>query len=312
MNIGRWAWILVFVILFSFTSSGYCANYNVQSNTPQNNQGYIFISTGQKQGGTEIGTWTDPTTIPTLKGDKGDKGDTGSQGIRGFKGDTGATGTTGKDGINGIDGKDGINGMNGNNGLDGKNGLDGAKGDRGDPGTDGKDVDPIIVTNLQNEDIILQNNIDTEQFDRVKMGNDLTNNLNSETTQRISEDNKLQSNINSVNSRVDSIDNKVKKLETTQYKMQLGVRILDTRKITIIPYISQDFTRNCIDETGIRITFKLGTSYEEREINKTNKRINDLETYLNIPEIKEVIEQIKMKNIKVNTDGKSFWIKKEF
>jgi len=61
--------LAIMILVFCFMEASYGANYNVQSNTGNNNQGYIFVSTGQKQGGTEIGTWQDPIF---LKGEEGD------------------------------------------------------------------------------------------------------------------------------------------------------------------------------------------------------------------------------------------------
>jgi hypothetical protein len=294
--------LIVVGLLLAGIANAYAGVETVKDDN-DGNKGYILINTGTKNGQSDVGHWTDITTIPELKGAKGDKGDTGAtgqQGIQGIAGNDGINGINGIDGINGLDGQDGytplkgvdyFDGKDGLNGIDGLNGLNGLDGLNGE---NGKDVDPTTVTNLQNTDTILQNNINTESVERI----------NNHTT--------LNNRINDTNSRIDNVSNRVSKLEKTQLKAQLEFRVLDTKRVTVSPYVSQDFTRGCIDEAGVRITIKLGTSYEEREIIKTNKRLDNLETYLGTPEVKEAIQQVRMNKIKVNTNGKSFWINKEF
>lgn len=281
---------LVLVGLFLLgISLGHCANPlgNVKDNN-NGNQGYIFIHSGQRQGNDDIGNWTDIATIPELKGGKGDTGAAGARGDQGV---------TGKDGLNGL------------NGIDGAQGI---HGDKGDTGAAGKDVDPATVTNIQNDINNVENLVNIEVDNRVITDNNLQSKINTEYLQRVNSDNQLNNRINDTNSRVDNLDNRVHKLERTQYKLQAEFRIWDTKHFTVSPYISNNFTRNKIDEVGIRVTVKLGTSYEEREIAKTNKRLERLETYLNQPEVEEAIQQVRMDKIKVGTDGKSFWIRKEF
>jgi len=168
------------------------------------------------------------------------------------------------------------------------------------------------TTNRINGDNTLQTNINT--VDTNSKGRDITlqNNLNTESSVRANADNTLQSEVNDVNNRVDNLSNRVSKLERTQYKLQVGVRILDTKRISVVSYVSQDFTRGCIDEAGVRVTFKLGTSYEERMITATNARVERLEKFLALPEVQEGITQAKMNKLQVVTDGKSFSIKKTF
>lgn len=185
-------------------------------------------------------------------------------------------------------------------------------------------------TRAQGAENTLQQNINTETINRVNADNQLQKNINVVDTNSQTRDQTLQGNINNeaiirrnmdtqlnnritdTNNRIDNVSNRVSRLEKTQYKVQAEFRVIDTKRFTISPYISQNFTRSCLDEAGVRVTIKLGSSYEEREIAKTNKRLENLETYLKTPEVQEAIENVKMKNIKVDTDGKSMWIKKEF
>lgn len=125
----------------------FVVSYNNLFATPQytnvkaeneNNQGYIFVGTGEKNQGVQLGEWQDPTTIPTLKGEKGDIGE---QGIAGLNGIDGINGKDGLNGINGLNGKDGLNGEKGDTGEQGIQGVKGdigAKGEQGERGFTGK------------------------------------------------------------------------------------------------------------------------------------------------------------------------------
>jgi len=280
--------------------------------TDNNNgdKGDIFVSTGENHGSNSVGTWTDPRDICGLKGDKGDtglqgiqgvsgingtNGKDGLQGLQGIQGIQGLSGINGKDGLNGLQGDPGIQGLQGFNGVDGTNGIDGkdglkgdkgdkgAKGDKGDRGKtgkagytpiknvdyfdglngtngvngeNGKDVDPEVVNNLQKEDINLKNNI------------------------------------NSTNSRVDDLSNRVGRLEKTQVVAELGVRVYDSKHLSITPYIQQNFTRAKVSEIGVKFLFKIGKSYEEKLIENTNQRVKAIETRLGVsPVITRVVDK---------------------
>jgi hypothetical protein len=245
-----------------FTKLGHCANNNVTDNG-NGNQGYILVSTGNGH----QGAWTNPSDISTLKGDKGDKGDTGSQGIQGIKGDTG------NQGISGINGLNGTNGINGKDGLNGINGIDGQKGDKGDTGIqgiqgntgdkgatgntgeNGKDIDMTTVNKLKDTDTSLDNKINTNILS-----------INNQEKQ-------LQDH----NNRLNDHENRLNDLEKTQYVIEGGARILDTRKYEVVSFIRYNQGRNIIDTIGVRLTFKIGKSYEETLIDKQNNRLNELE-----------------------------------
>ena len=200
----------------------------------EGNQGDIFVYNCEKndKSNTDIGSWVDPTTIPSLKGEKGDTG------------------------LQGIAGKDGLNGLNG---IDGINGIDGVKGDKGDTGEAGKDVDPKIVTDLQNTDTILQDNINIEQFDRIQLGNN------------------LQNNINSTNNRIDDVSNRVSKLENTQYNIRTEVKFVREKNLEVGIYSKYNTNRNVCAEVGLNIVVPIGESYQDRENKKINTRLDRLE-----------------------------------
>jgi len=56
----------------------------------------------------------------------------------------------------------------------------------------------------------------------------------------------------------------------------LEIRVLDTKNTTWSIYNGYDFN-NQINITGVKVTIKFGTSYEEREITKLQQRIEALE-----------------------------------
>lgn len=154
-------------------------------------------------------------------------------------------------------------------------------------------------------EIGLQNNINTETTQRIAGDNQLQSNINTVDNNSIIRDNQLNNNINSVSNRVDNLDNRVGKLEKTQFKLQVGVRIFDSKRVQVVPYISQDFTRGCVDEAGIRVTLKLGQSYEEKLIAKQNQRLEALEKKIgSAPVMREVVNQKgEVQSMSISEDG---------
>ena len=251
--------VIMFLVVFGLVGLSFGANVTDNGN---GNQGYILVSTGNGH----QGNWTDPSF---LKGAKGDKGDQGIQGIQGLPG---------------IDGIDGINGINGMNGVDGVQGIQGVQDIAG---LNGQDVDPTTVTNLQNEDITLQSNIDTEVVNRVN-GN-----------------NNLQNNINSVNSRVDNLDNRIKKLEKTQFTIRTELKFIREKHLELGIYNVYSTTRNVCSEVGINIIIPIGENYLDRENKKINARLDKIEKQLgNSTIIERTVDNTgKVKSIRIS-EGK--------
>jgi len=164
-----------------------------------------------------------------------------------------------------------ITGEKGNQGLTGENGL---------AGKDGKDIDPQIVTDLQNKDNTLQENINIEQFNRIHLGNDLQNNINSETTNRINTNNKLQDNINNTNSRIDDTNSRVSKLEGTQYNLRSELKFIRQKNIEVGLYNVFNSNRKTVSEVGINIVVGIGESYQDKENKRINMRLNNIEKKL--------------------------------
>lgn len=286
--------ILIAIFIVGITSA---FSANVKSDN-DNSKGYVFVGTGETQGKTQIGTWTDAKFLKGEKGDKGDRGLQGIQGIQGIQGLKGDVGLSGKDGLNGLNGVNGekgdkgdkgdkgnrgLQGIAGADGIDGLNGIDGITpikgidyfdGLNGADGLNGKDFDPIEVTRLDNR-------IDTSNIS-----------ITNETSERKNVDTKLQNNINNVNSRVDDVSNRVSALEKTQVIAELGVRIFDTKHLSAIPYLQQNFTRQKVSEVGVKILIKIGKSYEEKLIEDTNSRVKALENKMGgMPIITRVVDK---------------------
>jgi len=259
---------------FVLVTIGHCAISDVKANDPNTN-GYIFTGTGITQGNTQVGTWVDPSFL---------QGATGQQGIQGLQG----------------------------------------------IGTNGKDVDPTTVINLQNTDTLLQNNINIETDNRIIGDNNLQNNINNEVLTRFNEDTKLSNKVIDVNNKqtewnnrqdktlqdhenkITDLNNRMEKLEQTQFVLETSFRILDTRRISIRPFLRQNFSRGKIDIVGLKIDIKLGSSYEEKLIKKVNARLDLIEKIIgNSPIIERTInEKGELKSISIS-NGKLL-VNKEF
>ena len=143
-------------------------------------------------------------------------------------------------------------GDKGDTGATGATGSQGIQGVKGDTGANGKDVDPTTVTNLQKTDTQLQDNINTESTARTNANTKLNN-------------------------RIDDTNNRVSKLEDTQYNVVGKVRIYDSRKVQVNTFVSYSTTRSTVESAGVEVTWKIGSSYEERRADELEERLNKLE-----------------------------------
>jgi hypothetical protein len=168
------------------------------------------------------------------------------KGEKGDKGDTGATGQAGQDGVNGLDGKDGQQGVAGNDGQNGLDGQDGKTPVKGEDYNDGKDGEQGI------------NGEDGKDVDPATVEN-LQNSINQNTT----ETNKLNDRVN--------------ELEETQNIIGGVLRIKDTKKWTIDLFVDYSTDRQIVDRQGIRFTYKMGESYQDKENKRLEARIQALE-----------------------------------
>jgi len=276
--------LILSILLFIYVGLSFGANV---TDTAGGNKGYILVNDGTGQG--HRGTWTDPTF---LKGDKGDtgatgqqgiqgiKGNTGSQGIQGIKGDTGNIGQNGLNGIDGINGIDGVNGLNGIDGTKGDIGLTGDKGDKGDTGANGKDVDPATVNNLQNADTTLQSNINTETTTRKDGDTKLSDTINAKDITQTNWNKQQDNQLSNHEDRINNHDKRIGKLEETQVNVRGEVILQQGRRHKIGVYGKYNTNRNVIGEVGLSITMSLDDSYEMKEIDKLNSKIEKLQSLL--------------------------------
>jgi hypothetical protein len=190
-----------------------------------------------------------------------------------LKGDVGETGAIGPQGISGADGYtpiknvdyfDGQNGTSGTNGLDGKTPIKGIDYNDGISGIDGKNGKDVDPAVV----------------------NDLTNKINSNT-----------SNINSLNNRVNQ-------LEETQYIIGGEVRVYDSKKWQVKTFVDYTTTRQTVDRIGVRFTYKIGQSFEEKELSKLNARLNKLEGIKN--------QQQREDNTEFYTTNNGIGVKEKF
>ena len=246
--------------------------------------GYILVNTGTKNGQSDVGHWTDASF---LKGDKGDTGATGATGI----GLPGVDGKDGMDGFNGLDGKDGYTPVKGVDYVDGLNGIDGKDGLDGGPGKDGLNgADGANIKGDKGD----QGNIGQAGVEG-KAGKDVDPALVNSLTQTNTEQSQ----------QINSLGSRLNKLERTQYVLNTSFRVVDTKRITLSPFFRQNFTRNKIDEVGLNVVVKLGQSYEERQINKINKRLAEIERVIsNAPVVEKVVDaQGHLQSISVISGG---------
>ena len=189
--------------------------------------------------------------------------------LKGDKGDKGDTG------LNGLDGKDGLNGLDGLN---------------------GKDFDPTEALRIENESKDRDSILDTK--------------VNNNVTAIQKQDKQLQDHnnrLNNLDNRVNDISKRVGKLEKTQVIAELGVRILDTKHLSVIPYLQQNFTRAKVSEVGVKCLIKIGKSYEEKLIEDTNIRVKALKKKMgSVPVITKVVDKKgKLLSIQIQENGLS-------
>lgn len=281
--------ILLFVSILFVSGKVSATSYGEVKDNNDGTVGQILVNTGIDSGSTDIGHWTNPTDIPGLKGAKGDTGATGAtgpQGVQGIKGDIGAQGSQGIQGLigtqgvkgdTGLQGVQGDLGANGVNGKDGATGLQGDKGDKGDQGIqgfkgdigftgaqgvsglNGKDVDPATVNKINN----------TLDKHETRIGN----------LEQISQQ------------QSDAIN----KLQQTKLLMEQDIRLYDGKRTTIAAFNSYDLNAGHGFAQGLRITFKPGTSYEERLFKKQQDTLKEIQ-YVNFELSKQVAQAKAMVN----------------
>jgi hypothetical protein len=263
---------LIFLILF--VTKAFAGVETVKDNN-DGNLGDILVNTGTKNGQSDVGTWTNPTCIPSLKGDKGDKGDkgaTGATGLQGIQGNQGFVGNNGTNGLNGKDGKDGINGKDGKDGINGKDGKDGINGKDGKDGINGKDGNDGEVGPKGDQGDVGLPGVPGEEGAKGDIGDKGEHGI--QGMKGLDFD---PATLNEQNSKLDNMNSRINKLERTQYVFQGEVRLFDTRKWTGKPFVRYNIQRHKVDTVGFILTYKMGKSYEERQMELLNTRLDRME-----------------------------------
>lgn len=263
-------WTLAMLGFVCQSTIGYCANKGVDS-TNTGNSGYIFVADGTVVGGHVVGTFVDPTTLPSLKGATGNTGAQGIQGIQGVQGLTGATGSTGAQGIQGIQGLKGDTGATGT--------FSPAQLAQLNANTSNEAVDASNITGLQ----ATAGNLQSTLNNAVSQGNansaSIITNNNAQNSWNQTQDNEivsLQGVTNSQQNQINGLNNRVGRLERTQDIIGLQLRLYDTRKWQINTFLDYTTTRSTVQAIGVRFTYKLGKSFEETQIDELNQKLDIL------------------------------------
>ncbi len=228
------------------------------------------------QEGSEDGQWTNiqddvDARIVELIEEYG-VGEQGPPGPQGPPGKDGVDGVDGKDGVDGVDGKDGVDGVDGKDGVDGLPGPKGDKGDKGDPGVG-------VPTGGSTNQVLGKasgNDFDTKWMDVVTPG-DLANALKPVNDKNFQQDQRLDD----LTDRVDNLGNRVDELEDPQFILGLNLRLNDTQKTKLEAFMDYSETRSQVDRYGVRLTLKLGKSYEEKLIEDLMLKLEELEFRMN-------------------------------
>ena len=119
----------------------------------------------------------------------------------------------------------------------------------------------------------LHNEVVTETNRATGAEGVLQNNINSEANTRASVDQALQNQINKVNAQAQDNTNRIDRLEQTKYLLEPVVRLYDSKYWQVQAFDSYDVRHGMNAALGARVMFKLGKSYEEKLMSKTNPEI---------------------------------------
>ena len=126
-----------------------------------------------------------------------------------------------------------------------------------------KDID-TNTTNISSNDTDIATNV-------TNIGANTLKNTRQDTT-LTNHNNRITNNSN----RINDLDNRIKDLEETQTIIGLEGRIYDSKKCQINIFADYSTNRNKVDRTGVRFVYKFGKSYEEKRIEKLEKKLNKL------------------------------------
>jgi len=129
------------------------------------------------------------------------------------------------------------------------------------------------TTRATGAETTLSNGLSNEAATRASADTTLQNNINNEATTRASADQALQNQINNVNAQAQDNTNRIDRLEQTKYLLEPTVRLYDDKHFQVQAFDSYDVRHSMNFAAGLRVMFKVGPSYEEKLLKKTNPEI---------------------------------------
>jgi hypothetical protein len=133
-----------------------------------------------------------------------------------------------------------------------------------------------IWTDPNDLGFISNSSLETEINNRIKADTELSGDINEVKKQNVKQDEEIN-NIKLVNSRQDQ---KIKELSETKYNLELVVRLLETRKTILEIYNTYDLRHNNNVAIGLRFTYKLGKSYQDKVLEELDKKLKKLENII--------------------------------
>jgi len=122
-------------------------------------------------------------------------------------------------------------------------------------------------------DAALQNNINTVNSNSVARDGVLQGNIDKEASTRAAGDAALQNQVNGINARTADAERRIDRLEETKYLLEPTVRLYDSKRWQVQAFDSYDVRHGMNFALGARVMFKLGKSYEEKLIARSNPEI---------------------------------------
>ncbi len=184
--------------------------------------------------------------------------------LKGPQGDTGPQGPQGDIGLIGPQGDRGPQGFQGIQGVAGPEGIQGLLGDTGPQGDKG-DIGPQGIQGLQGIKGLNGKDVDPKEVKRL-------------------------------DDRINQVDKRVDELEETQINIDGEVIIDRGRRHEIGVYGKYDIRHNRVPEVGVRVSIALEDSYEMKEIDKLNKKLDTMNRRIELSNIETetVIENGKV------------------
>ena len=96
--------------------------------------------------------------------------------------------------------------------------------------------------------------------------------------------------------QINNLDSRVHRLEGAQGTLGAVLRVYDSRKWQVNAFIDYDTTTANVGEVGVRVTYKLGKSYEETRIDELNKKLDALLGKKEVSESESHIHQYTVSN----------------